>query len=483
MGIPNLWGRLGHDANYKSQLGKQHIPMRDKRVGYELAGRGFQAVMKAARDTGRAKDIAEHCNSKTPWADPGIAVLMADIIVKDIVCVGSAVLHLFVVPECSFIMKRHCSKRRSQKGRTAIEQKKYSKGIALPDCVVKLVASEVAKLANATFVDTVIGEGEAQLMYMLKTGVVDYMLNYSGDVDTAIYLTDAGTIVNCPQTMGSVGGRKYNGVAGVSVWGKPVVCSELFKKLVNASAADDDAVDASDWDMTERALLGGIVGHDYDSNGTDSKGQGLSKIGHGKAIKAIAASVLEKRDMVPIERVRDVCNRLKRKDKTDHNRMMAVVCGFLYHRVVDVGTGHAKTYSTPTPSCMAWMKSKEPGFYKLIQQCNKQKKVKSNWGSHRGCTGCNVHSQSLTNAIAQKVKVMLDPIRTELKPMAGENLPTLDYEILKAWIASSTKSDSLKVLREGMNRSYENARNEGTGRSHIDGSTDPPVAYLTRTEI
>ena len=193
--------------------------------------------------------------------------------------------------------------------------------------------------------------------------------------------------------------------------------------------------------------------------------------------------MLEKRDMVPIERVRDVCNRLKRKDKTDHNRMMAVVCGFLYHRVVDVGTGHAKTYSTPTPSCMAWMKSKEPGFYKLIQQCNKQKKVKSNWGSHRGCTGCNVHSQSLTNAIAQKVKVMLDPIRTELKPMAGENLPTLDYEILKAWIASSTKSDSLKVLREGMNRSYENARNEGTGRSHIDGSTDPPVAYLTRTEI
>ena len=480
MGVTGMWGRLGHDANYKSLLGKQHIPLLDKRVGYELAGRGFQAVMKAARDTGRAKDIAEHCHSRKPWVDKGIAVLIADNIVKDIVLVSSAVRHLFIVPECSFMMKRHCGERRSKKGRTAMAQKKYSQGVALPDCVVKLVALEVAKIANVTFLDTVIGEGEAQLMYMLLTKQIDCVLNYSGDVDTSMYVTSDGTIINCPRTMGSIGGRKYNGVAGVSMWGKPVNCGEVWKRLVNSKATDDDVVDTSGWGMAERVLLGAIIGHDYDSKGTESKAQGLYNVGYVHAIPAIVASVAAKPTAAPIERVRDVCDRLKKP--TDVDRMMAVVAGFLYHPVVGK-TGRACTYSKPTPTCLQWMQSNEPKFYALIKKCNIGKKVKSKHATHRGCTGCNVAADSLTNAIAQKVKTMLDPIRSNFKSLEAENLPTVDYEMLKGWIESSSKSDATKALREGMNRSYENAGNECTGKIHVNGSADPPIAYVTRTEV
>ena len=481
MGIDGMWGRLGYDANYKSLLGKLHVALLDKKVGYELAGRGFQAVVKMARDPGRAKDIAEHCNSGEPLKDPGTAVMIADYIVADITRVASAVGHLWVVPECSFTMKRHCGERRSKKGKAAIEQKKYSRGVALPDCVIKLVAPEVAKIDNVTFLDTVIGEGEAQLMYMLKTKEIDYVLNYSGDVDTSIYVTGgAGTIINCPRTMGSIGGRKYNGVAGVSVWGKPVICGAVWKNLINPKVTDDDVINTSAWGMVERALLGAIIGHDYDSKGTDSKGQGLHRVGYKKAIPAIVASVAGMPDLVPLARVRDVCTRLGKKG--DANRMMAVVTGFMYHLVVDK-TGHACTYSKPTPTCLQWIKSNEPKFHALIKKCNVRKKIKSEWATHRGCTGCNVTAESLTDAIAQKVKTMLDPIRSDLKSLGAENLPTVEYEMLKGWIESSSKSDASKALREGMNRSYENAKNEGTGKIYVDGSADPPIAYVTRTEV
>ena len=123
-------------------------------------------------------------------------------------------------------------------------------------------------------------------------------------------------------------------------------------------------------------------------------------------------------------------------------------------------------------------------FFALVEKCNTKKKVKSLWATHRGCINCNLTANALADAIAQKVKVMLDPVRALLKPMAGaENLPSLDYEIVKLWLSSSTKSDPTKALREGMSRSYENAGNEGTGKIYTDGSTNPPVAYVTRTEI
>lgn len=124
--------------------------------------------------------------------------------------------------------------------------------------------------------------------------------------------------------------------------------------------------------------------------------------------------------------------------------------------------------------------TKEPAFCAL--ECNKKNKVRSKWAAHRGCTSCDVSEKSLTDAIAQKVKAMLDPIAKELKPMAGENLPSVEHETLKAWTAGSTKSDVLKSLREGMARSHENAANEGTGRIHTDVSADPPMAYVTKTE-
>ena len=53
---------------------------------------------------------------------------------------------------------------------------------------------------------------------MLLSKEVDCVLNHSGDVDTSTCVAEAGTIVNCPQTMGSVGGRRCNGVARLQVF-------------------------------------------------------------------------------------------------------------------------------------------------------------------------------------------------------------------------------------------------------------------------
>ena len=437
--------------------------------------------MKVAKDAGRAKAIAEHCNSGKPWTDPGVAVLIATAIVKDITKVASAVGTLFVVPEASFSGKRHCSQRRGAKCKKAIKDKKYSKGIALPDCVNKLVAIEVRKLPNATFVTTVSGEGEAQLMFMLKRGDVDFVLNYSGDVDTSVYESAVGAIVNCPQTMGSIGGRRHHGVQGVSVWGKMVECAKLFDGLAVGGWENDDT-DTSRFGQPERALLAGILGHDYDREGTESRGKGLAKIGPVKAVPAINASIDQMPDAAPLARVEDVCARLGRKD--DSNRMMAVVVGFCHHPVVEPHTGHACTCSVPTSSCKQWIEKHEPAFWTVLTKLNLKKKIKSTWESHRGCKGCNVNGQSLTDANAQKVEAMVGPIKGHLKPVAGaECLPAIDYEELRRYLTVATKCDPRKAIKEGMTRAYDNAGNEDSGSIYTDGSATPPVAYLTRTEI
>jgi len=481
MGVGGLWKLHRKDANWSSNLNRVHIDMTGKKVGYELAGRGFQAVMKVAKDAGRAEAIAKHCSAGKPWTDPGVAVLIATAIVKDITKIASAVGTLFVVPEASFSGKRHCSQRRGAKCKKAIEDKQYSKGVALPDCVNKLVAIEVGKLPNATFVTTVVGEGEAQLMFMLKRGDVDFVLNYSGDVDTSVYESAVGTIVNCPQTMGSINGRRYHGVQGVSVWGKKVECAELFKGLAVGGWENDDT-DTSRFKQHDRALLAGILGHDYDSEGTGTRGRGLVKVGPVKTIPAINVSIDEMPDATPLARVQHVCELLNRKDDID--RMMAVVVGFCYHSVVDVHTGHACTYSVPTPSCKQWIKKHEPAFWTVLTKLNLKKKIKSMWESHRGCKDCNVNGQSLTDANAQKVAAMVGPIKQHLKPVAGaECLPGLDYEELRRYLTVATKCDPRKAIQEGMTRAYDNAGNEDSGSIYTDRSATPPVCYLTRNEI
>ena len=94
-----------------------------------------------------------------------------------------------------------------------------------------------------------------------------------------------------------------------------MTCGEVWKKLVNSKATGDDVLDTSGWGTMERSPLGAIVGHDHDSNGTDSKGQGLSKVGNVKAILAIAALVAKMPTAVPTARVRNVCIRSNQKSR------------------------------------------------------------------------------------------------------------------------------------------------------------------------
>ena len=488
MGIQKIWPALGKSASKTNHHGKVHVPTSGKKVGVELAGLAFQMAVKVCRAPSKAKAVCEHASGKD-LSDPEVVLVIAESVVTEIIRLASCCGTLIVVWEGKFSLKRHESGRRAAGRATKVKKGKWNQALSITACMIELVKRRVIeKLGPASWIDPP-GEGEVQLMYMLETRQLDVVLGYSGDSDFAVYSGGHGILVLCPYTSGDIGGRKKHGFKGVSVWGKLIVADLLWTEF---TVGGEDTVDLSDWTMTQRAMLGALIGHDYDSEPkppAEGRATGIKYVGVTKAQTAVtkASAVLSTTPNAPasvvveIRRLVDTVptvstSRAKNGGKIkyvkgDAVRLMKVVVGMRCHPVLAAdGTitlvgGYASAYDRPI---IDWLvRNGEATLGNFINQyCEKRHKY-TDEGARGPCVGdCKIdYATALDEYAKQQVEETEAMVTSPGNPavaLDGRAQPTISLAQVLGYFDAHSKASSDKHLEEGLERAYDSAGSAAT---------------------
>jgi hypothetical protein len=348
MGIGRLWGCFGINAGMNSNHGVSRIDIQNKKVAYELAGNARANVLSACKDVHHARDLSDHIHKKTSLNDRSIVMLVVKGIVDDIAAImDCGCEHLYVVWEGTWGAKVFEKNRRVEASAKKRENSDWKGSLSVPDCVINIVIEKCKTLypKRVTFVIPP-GEGEAEVMMMLKERLVTHAVITSADSDVMIYDVgndNAGQVILRHRVKGKRGDAfKYDGLAGCRLEGKVVNAGSAWKKF----KVGDTTHDFSGLTMAERALLGAWVGHDYDPDGTgtqNKKAKGIHNVGMKKAVAMMNHGLKEWNDQgrpTPLSTRWEFINECVSGEHKDMVRMAHVVFGFLLHPVKSrPGTG------------------------------------------------------------------------------------------------------------------------------------------------
>ena len=482
MGIQKLWPALGLSASKTNHHGKVHVPTIGKNVGVELAGLAFQMAVKVCRAPSKAKTVCEHASGKD-LSDPEVVLVIAESVVTEIVRLASCCGAVIVVWEGNFSLKRHESGRRAARRATKCKTGKWNQALSVTACMIELVKRRVVeKLGPASWIDPP-GEGEVQLMYMLEMKQLDVVLGYSGDSDFAVYSGGHGILVLCPYTSGDIGGRKKHGFKGVSVWGKPAVVGDLWAGF---TPGGEDTIDLSDWTMIQKAMLGALIGHDYDSEPkppAEGRATGAKNIGITKAHTAVkkASAVLSTKPNAPANLVAEIRQLVDAVGSTDGGniryatgdavRLMKVVVGMRCHPVLAAGgeitlvDGHASAADRPIIDWLARNGEAKLGVF--INRCCAKRHKYAGEGVRGPCAGdCKLDFATALDEYAMQhvedTEAMVSSPGNPPVALDGRAQPSISLAQVLGYFDTHSKASSDKHLEEGLERAYDSAGSTAT---------------------
>ena len=483
MGIRELWPSLGFSASKTNNHGKVHVRTDGENVGIEVAGLIFAMLVKVCRAPSKAKTVCNHAAGEDLF-DPEVVLAIAESTVTEIFRLATCCGTLVVVWEGKFSLKRHESGRRAASRATKIKKGKWTQALSITACTVELVKRRVIeKLGSACWIDPP-GEGEVQLMHMLATKELDIVLGYSGDSDFAIYGAGHGTIVLCPYSSGDIGGRKKHGFRGVSVWGKPVAVNGLWSAF-RAGKGGDKTVDLTDWTMVQRAMLGALIGHDYDSKPVppaEGKPEGMANQGatraHTAVTKAIALSKSSNDPPNLVTEIRQLVDAVGSNSggkvkfgPGDAIRMMKVVIGMRCHPVLakDGTITLVGGYNSATDKVVAsWLiRNGEPLLGKFIEKYCERGDKYADEDARGPCDGdCMIDFENALDEYAlqhvDETEATVSSSGNQPVTLDGRAQPTISLALVRGYFGDHSKASADKHLEEGLERAYDSAGSTGT---------------------
>ena len=145
------WGILGYNANPTDLLNMEGVPIRDMRVGLELAGAAYKELLVLCRDPKRAETLSRH-NHGEPLVDGAVVYGAAAGVVDQVIALATVASHVYGIGEGTCPNKRY-EKRRESRAKATHEKKEYKGASGVQDCVVELIRQGVAKLSNELWFD------------------------------------------------------------------------------------------------------------------------------------------------------------------------------------------------------------------------------------------------------------------------------------------------------------------------------------------
>jgi len=109
------WGILGYNANPTDLLNMEGVPIRDMRVGLELAGAAYKELLVLCRDPKRAETLSRH-NHGEPLVDGAVVYGAAAGVVDQVIALAT-------VGEGTCPNKRYGKRRRESRAKATTRRK------------------------------------------------------------------------------------------------------------------------------------------------------------------------------------------------------------------------------------------------------------------------------------------------------------------------------------------------------------------------
>jgi hypothetical protein len=337
MGIKDLWSQVGINGGRTNRNGRSVAELGGQQVAVELAGIMHHHLHTMTRGADRAKALATHVHRGAALDDPGLILAMGRSAIVELELMASKATHLWVIAECvSYPPKRYEAGRRGRAAGVAMDAKEFSKAAGVPDCAVEVVREWCLKQGNVTFVQPP-GEAEAQIMHMLDTGKVAVGIVGSSDSDTLIYPCRQGKLFICAEMSGMMGGRMKFGQKGTQITGKMIEPANIWGNVECPATKRKGLV--ANITFADRALVAGMIGHDY-----DEVAGGVKQVGWKSVFKDVSAvrATIWKAGMNEVDYVAKAADALVANGKGDvaasAGQLKNTALAFMLHPVVDVDT-------------------------------------------------------------------------------------------------------------------------------------------------